>query len=360
MLSILFIVPHRPNRSPSQRFRIEHFIPIFEEKGYKCDYSYLLNEKDDKIFYSKGKVFQKVFLNLKFIVKRLRDFFIVSKYDIVFVQREAIFLGTSLFEYLYSKRAKLIFDFDDAIWLPNVSLHNRKFLWLKNPSKIKKSLRYADYVIVGNSFLADFAYQYNNNVAIIPTTIDTNKYDYKLKKSNEKYVCIGWTGSLTTIEHLKKNLPVLEKLKKKYGDTLKIKVISNKSLDIGFVDFVEFVKWRFDRELEDLIEIDVGIMPLPNNDWSKGKCGLKALQYMSLGIPTVVSPVGVNTEIIKDGVNGFLAETEKEWFDKLSLLIENKELRQQLGKEARKTVERYYSVEANKEKYFEVFKKVLK
>jgi len=119
------------------------------------------------------------------------------------------------------------------------------------------------------------------------------------------------------------------------------------------------IKWSLDTELAEMSEFDIGIMPLPDDEWAKGKCGLKALQYMAMGIPCVASPVGVNTEIIQDGVNGFLAKDEKEWIEKLSLLIKNSELRQRLGKAGRKTVEERYSVKVWAPRYVEIIKKVI-
>jgi glycosyltransferase involved in cell wall biosynthesis len=125
------------------------------------------------------------------------------------------------------------------------------------------------------------------------------------------------------------------------------------------MDSFTFKKWDKDTEIEDLNNIDIGIMPLYNNEWEKGKCGFKGLQYMSLEIPTIMSPVGVNTEIIQDGLNGFLAKTEQEWFGKLAKLIENKELRNKLGKAGKQSILEKYSVEANKHKYLDVFSSVL-
>ncbi len=357
MPSILFIVPHRPDRSPSQRYRFEQYIPYFEAQGYKCHWAFLLNEKDDKIFYANGHFIKKAWLNVKFVIKRIKDVIVSGNYDLVFIQREAIFLGTSVFEYLFSLRTKVIFDFDDAIWLPNVSESNKKFLWLKNPSKVKKALKYADHVIAGNQYLADFAGKYNSAVTIIPTTIDTEKYNPVIKKKDKEYVCIGWTGSLTTVQHLKNIMPVLEKLKREYGNKLKVKVISDNKVTNNFV---EFVKWNPQTEVEDLADIDIGIMPLPDDEWSKGKCGLKALQYMALEIPAVVSPIGVNTEIVKNGVNGFWASSGQEWYNKLRTLIEDSALRTQMGYQARKTVLESYSVNANKDKYIKIFEKLIK
>jgi glycosyltransferase involved in cell wall biosynthesis len=127
----------------------------------------------------------------------------------------------------------------------------------------------------------------------------------------------------------------------------------NKELDIVGIS------WKKENEIEELNEIDIGIMPLPDNEWAKGKCGLKGLQYMALQIPAIMSPVGVNSEIIDDGINGFLASTKDEWVSKLSLLIDSKELRVKLGEEGRKTVIDKYSVLNNRDLYVNYFKSLL-
>ena len=334
-------------------------MDFFESNGWEWELSYLLNEEDDKIFYAHGHFWKKVLLNLNFISHRFKDLKKAKDFDVVFVQREALFLGLSFFERKFAGKSKLVFDFDDAIWLPNVSQSNRKFVWLKNPSKVKSILKYSHAVIAGNNYLADFAKQFNENVTVIPTTIDTDKYSLQEKENATGKICIGWTGSLTTIKHFEGIIPVLKRLKDKFKDKICIKVIADKSIDFGGLE-VEFVKWRAETEVDDLRHIDIGLMPLPDNEWARGKCGLKALQYMALGIPAVVSPVGVNTEIVQDGINGFVANNDKEWVEKLSVLIENPKLRKKLGKEARKTVVKKYSVEANKRKYLEVLQNVIK
>ncbi len=359
MPKILFIAPHRLNRSPSQRYRFEQYLDFFESNGWKWELSYLLNEEDDKIFYAPGHFWKKVLLNLKFILHRYKDLKKAKYFDVIFVQREALFLGLSYFERKFARKSKLVFDFDDAIWLPNVSQSNRKFVWLKNPSKVKSIIKNAHAVIVGNNYLASFARQFNVNVTVIPTTIDTEKYVVTDEKNDKNKICIGWTGSLTTIKHFEGIIPVLKRLKEKFKDKICVRVVADETIDFNGLE-VDFVKWCADTEVEDLRYIDIGLMPLPDDEWARGKCGLKALQYMALGIPAVVSPIGVNTDIVQDGVNGFVAGSDEEWIEKLSILIENFELRKKLGQEARKTVVEKYSVDANKHKYLEVLQKAIK
>ena len=356
---ILFIVHHRVDRSPGQRFRFEQYIKFLEDSGFECHFSNFLDERSDKIFYAQGKLLAKAKVFAKCIAIRLRDCVNANKFDIIFIFREAFMTGNIWFEKAFHhSRAKVVFDFDDAIWLPQVSKNfapNKKLSFLKRPNKTADIIKISDLIIAGNSFLKEYAYQFNKNVVIIPTTIDTKWHlPAKLNPFSNKTI-IGWTGSKTTIDHFDSLLPILVELSKKYSDILEIHIIGDSSYTTNLLSNYVVKPWRFDREIADLNIFDIGIMPLPNDKWSKGKCGLKGLQYMALEIPTVMSPVGVNTEIITHGKNGFLADTKEDWIKYLSLLIEDKDLRIKLGKEGRKTIKERYSVEANKQKYLQAF-----
>lgn len=360
MSKILFITLHRKDRSPGQRFRFEQYLEYLGANGFEYYQSVLLNQKDDRIFYSKGHLLQKIFILVKCFFIRLKDIFRAKRYDIIFIYRDAYFFGGIFFEKLLKlSNAKIIMDFDDSIWINDVSDANKNFAWLKGSNKTPKIIRLSDLVIVGNEYLAGYAKKYNDNVLIIPTTIDTKEYQ-PLKIKKEKYpVCIGWSGSITTIKHFEFALPFLKELKKLYGDKIHIKVIGdgnyrNKDLDIIGQP------WKKETEINDLLDIDIGIMPLPDDEWAKGKCGLKGLQYMALEIPTIMSPVGVNTDIIEQGKNGFLAKEHTEWIACLSKLIDNVELRKQIGLEARKTVEEKYSCNSQKDLYLKTFKNLVK
>ena len=359
MPKVLYIAPHRRNRSPSQRFRFEQYMDYLKEHGFDYHFSYLISESDDRIFYQPGNFINKARIFIKSAYKRWKDVIDenIRHYDIVFIQREAFMTGSSFFERRFKKsKAKIIFDFDDAIWHMDVSQGNRRFSWLKNPGKTVSIIALSDLVFAGNNYLADFARQFNENVVVIPTTLDTAYHTPVYKQGeNKNSVCIGWTGSHTTIKHFELAVPVLKTLKEKYGDKIHFKVIGdgsyrNKELDLSGIG------WNLENEIKELHEIDIGIMPLPDDEWSKGKCGFKALQYMSLEIPPVISPVGVNTEIVSDGANGYLAEGKEEWVEKISLLIDSPQLRKEMGRKARQTVMERYSVESQKENYLKYFK----
>lgn len=348
-MKVLIVCLHAPDRVPGQRFRFEQYLDYLKEQGVDCTYSNLLEEGDYRYFHGKKHYFRKLGLVIKGFFKRLKELKKIKSYDVVLIQREAFMLGTCYFERRYAKRSKIIFDYDDAIWLDLVSGHNRKFRFLKDPDKTKKIIGLSRLVFAGNQFLADYAKQFNENVVIVPTTIDTDTYQ-PAYNSNKEAVCIGWSGSFTTIAHFTTCLDALKIIKIKYGPRVYFKVIGdgryvNEELDIKGQD------WKKETEVKDLQEIDIGIMPLPDDEWSKGKCGLKGLQYMALAIPTIMSPVGVNKDIIADGVNGFLASTTDEWVSQLSRLIDSADLREEVGKKGRETVVEQFSVEANKQLY---------
>lgn len=261
-------------------------------------------------------------------------------------------MGTSFFEIQFSKRSKLVYDFDDSIWINTVSKSNRWFSFLKNANKVGRIIRFSDYVIVGNSYLAEYARQFNENVRIIASTIDTDVYSMK-GTANEKTVVIGWSGSFTTIEHFKIIEPVLLKIKMFYRSRVRFMVIGDESYVNSDLNIIG-VAWNAESEVFDLHKMDIGIMPLPDDEWTRGKCAMKGLQYMGAGIPTVMSPVGVNREVIQDGENGFLAATDEEWFLKLSALIDSIELRKKMAVNGRETIEKKFSVKVNAPFYLKI------
>jgi glycosyltransferase involved in cell wall biosynthesis len=281
-----------------------------------------------------------------------------AQYDLVVIQREAFMTGSTYFErQLKRSGAKMIFDFDDSIWLTDVSDANRRWAFLKDPGKTSRIIAMSDMVFAGNRYLADYARQFNRHVRMVPTTIDTEEYQ-RVPLPNRDDVCIGWSGSMTTVKHFEYAVPFLLRIKDKYGDKVSIKMIGDRRYRHERLG-IQGVSWIKEDELKELSGIDIGIMPLPDDEWSRGKCGLKGLQYMALEIPAVMSPVGVNTEIISDGTNGFLARTEDEWVNKISALVESATLRSKIGKAGRATVEERYSVKSQAQNYLRYFDEVL-
>lgn len=356
MPSVLILCAHRPKRSPSQRYRFEQYLPFLEQQGFHFTFSYLLNEKDDLTFYSQGNFLAKVVILLKSVFIRMKDVFRFKNYDIIFIQRETTFLGSAYFEKRARKSgAYVIFDFDDSIWLADTSPGNKKWEFIKKPAKFFEAVSYASCVIAGNTYLAAKAQEINANTLLIPTTIDTDIHVSKSELRNKGIITIGWSGSISTVKHFETLLPVLIKLKERYKEKLRFKIIGDKNYVNTSLDS-EAIAWSESTEVNELNSFDIGVMPLPDDEWANGKCGLKALSYMACEVPAVLSAVGVNKNIIQTGLNGFLATSQEEWFEMLSKLMEDKELRIRIGKAGRQTVLEKYSVEANKSKYLSVFK----
>jgi glycosyltransferase involved in cell wall biosynthesis len=355
---ILFLAHHRLDRAPGQRYRFEQYFDYFKENNIACELAYLLSEEDDKIMYEKGKIFNKVFIGLKAYRKRFFKLRKLNDYDLVIIFREVIPTRSIFFEKMISRfDIPIIFDFDDAIWIKDVSNVNKKLAWFKNEKKIEQILPLCTHVTCGNKYLQDFAKKFNSNVSIIPSTVDTNHY-VPIKRKGDNKVRIGWVGSHTTIKHFEKILNVLKKIKEKYKETVEFIVIgdenySNKELEI------KVLKWENKKEVELFNSFDIGIMPLPNNEWTMGKCGMKGLLYMSVGIPTVISAVGMNKDIIEDGVDGFLPFGESQWFEVLTKLIDSPELRKKIGAKGREKVVDKYSKESTKDLYLDLYQSLM-
>ena len=349
----LFLVLHRRDRSPGQRYRHEQYITYLEANGFECVFSPLLNKQQDKLFYSSGNYFQKVVIGLRSLAKRWKDARSAKSFDLVYVYRDAFFFGTFIERKIYKSSTPIIYDFDDAIWLQDENPNQGLFNKLKTPDKVPQLISLASTVIVGSQYLANYASTFNKNVTLIPSTVDLVTYQL-IPKEETDTVCIGWTGSFSTLKHFEWIIPALEEIKSRFGDKVKFKLIGvpnyyNEALTL------QGTEWKSKSEVEDLGELDIGIMPLPDNEWTRGKCAMKGIQYMALGIATVMSPVGVNSDIITDGKNGLLAATMDEWIEKLSLLIQDHTLRKTLGDHGRITVTSDFSTKANEDKWLKAF-----
>ena len=358
-MKILFLFPYPLKEAPSQRFRFEQYLGLLEKKGFQNVYQSFWDEQAWKILYKSGHTLKKIIGFLKGITRRYLMLFRLSKIDFVFIHRECLPIGPPVFEWMVAKilKKKVIYDFDDAIWLPNTSQENKSITFLKWHSKVAAICNWSHKVSCGNSFLAHYARQFNKNVIVNPTTIDTATFHnpalYSVKKKSDAAV-IGWTGTQSTLPYIISLVPVLAKLEAKRPGCIRLLIVANKNPQLE-QKFVDFLPWSKETEIEDLMQMDIGVMPLHDDAWSNGKCGFKALQYMSLEIPTLASPVGVNMEIIENGVNGFLCRTENEWIGHLEHLIAHESQRKQLGILGRQKVISSYSVSSNSSNFLGLF-----
>jgi glycosyltransferase involved in cell wall biosynthesis len=356
-MRLLAIVPSIYDLAPSQRYRLEQWEPLLRKNGVELTYAPFESEELHALLYKPGNTGRKLGLVAESIARRFSLMRSVRDYDVVYILREAALLGPAFFErWIHRSGVPMVFDFDDAVFVSYRSPTNGYLSYLKFASKTRSICRMSAHVMAGNSYLAEYARQVNANVTIVPTTIDTEKYAVRTEAHESELPTIGWTGSFSTVQHLDTLRSALQKLAKQ--TKFRLRVIGTPTYKLDGLD-VEAMPWRADTELEDLHAIDIGVMPLPDDAWSKGKCGLKALQFMALGIPTVCSPVGVNTEIIQDGENGFIASSEDEWVEKLGRLVHSAELRRQLGRAGRRTVEAKYSANVQAPRVFELLRSVV-
>jgi glycosyltransferase involved in cell wall biosynthesis len=355
-IKILFLCPYPYDEVASQRFRFEQYFETLRKNNIQLRQKSFYSRWAYKVLYRKKQFILKAAGTIFGFLKRIFHFFYCISFDYIFIHREVTPIGPPVFEWLMAKvlGKKIIYDFDDAIWMPNTSDENSLISGLKWHKKFNSICAWSYKISCCNEFLAEQAGKFNHNIIIIPTTIDTLRFE--IGKTLHRYgdhVVIGWTGTHSTLSYLSPMIDLLKKIIEMHQE-VQFRIICNKTPDWELPN-LQFIEWNKSNEVRDLIGIDIGIMPLPDTDWAMGKCGFKILQYLALEIPAIATPVGVNKEIIVHGKNGFLCTSEKEWLDHLKLLIESKELRQELGKNGRKTVEEYYSLEVNNKSFLDLF-----
>jgi glycosyltransferase involved in cell wall biosynthesis len=356
-MKVLFLMPYPGGQAPSQRFRFEQYTELLSRQGHMLKFQSFTSQADWLSLYSTSNPFTRFLIIIKGVIKRFIVLFSVPFQDFIFIHREVTPLGPPVFEWIIARvfRKKIIYDFDDAIWLTDKE-ESRLEQWLRWRSKVGAICRWSYRVSCGNEYLATYARKFNASVVVNPTTIDTETLHHPARLQQAKHpeqVVIGWTGSHSTIKYLNQLVPVLKNLEQKFPQ-VSFLVIANRNPQLPLQRCV-FLPWRKESEVEDLARIAIGIMPLPDDEWTRGKCGFKALQYMALEIPCVASPVGVNTRIIEHGNTGLLAATPNEWNSCLTALITDNQLRTKIGKAGRKKVKQYYSVTSNASLFMSLF-----
>jgi glycosyltransferase involved in cell wall biosynthesis len=359
-VKILFLT-FGPSIIPSSRTRVYQYLHFFDKDNYVYkiinnfnDNPYVLKNKD-RYFKDKYKYFAILLpalvvifnaLNvIHSIVQITRSVFltIFFGYNILFIQK--VFVPIFILRVLRRCNKTLVFDFDDAIYLQNG--------WFRNKKRFDRMMPYFDLIILEN----DSAQSYINDLCDVDVLkiigpIDTNRY-YPLETNKSCKVVIGWIGSPSTQKYLSSISDVFFDICDKYNDVV-FETIGAGKLEIDGLSVVQR-EWNYNNEIESLNNFDIGIMPLVDDEWSRGKGGYKLLQYMSIGIPCCASPVGVNNKLIIDGINGYLLNTNKDWLNALSMLIENRKMRKEIGLNGRKMAIEQFSFDH----YYPILKKSL-
>ncbi|MDR1990164.1 MAG: glycosyltransferase [Acidobacteriaceae bacterium] len=361
MLRVLALVQKAQGISPGQRFRLEQWAPHLQHRhGIELDFHAFESAALTRVLYAHGRVATKAALIVKDFVRRANILSLARNYDAVVMHRETSMLGPAVYERLLAWAGiPFVLDFDDAIWMPSEGVSaNGVFSKLRFPSKTMTITTLASCVTVGNEYLARWAKQLNGNVHIVPTTINLSMYEVQPESPERDIFTIGWMGSHSTLRHLEEVRHAIER----FGATRRVKMVVvcdvPQTKPFAHVE-TEFVKWSGDREAKDIGGMDVGIMPLPDEPFTRGKCGCKALQYMAAGRPAIVSPVGVNMDIVQHGKNGLLASSDDEWVNAFETLASSRELRRQLANAGRKTVEDRFTAEAAAQKFAQALRSIV-
>lgn len=336
-----------PEQAAVTRYRLVQFVAPLAEHGIELIVRPFLEPQTFADLYKREAALQNALGLLKAAVRRVRDLIEAVNVDLILIQREAMMFGPPVIEWTMTKvlRRPLVLDLDDATYVRYVSpTYGRIASALKWFSKTDDLIAWSSLVICGNRHIADYVSSKGKSKIIIPTVVDLEKFRprSRSKRVDDKIV-VGWIGTHSTFPYLESIFPVLGELARCYKFRLKVIGSGRAKIEIPGVE-VENCEWALEREVEDLQSFDVGLYPIVNDAWAVGKSGFKAIQYMSVGVPYVVSPVGACAEIGEPGVTHLCATTGKQWYDALARLITDEELRRRMGEAGRAHAEKHYAL----------------
>lgn len=356
-IELIAFVPYPPDTTPSQRFRIEQWRGVLDELGIRVRLAPFADLRLMSLLYQSGRAAQKIAGMVTGFVRQARNVATAGRADAILIHRAACLAGPALLERVLTLwRKPILFDFDDAIYLRHTSGANRLFDWLKFPGKTAALCRLSSLVVAGNEYLAAYARRHNPRVVVVPTSIDTDLYAPMEREDWSGRVTIGWTGSATSLTYLETFAPVLRELLRRRD--VEIRVQSNRPPALSGVPVV-WQPWSPETEIQEIRRYHIGIKPMPDDPWARGKCPMKELQYMALGVPAVCSAVGTSVEVIRDGENGFLAANGDQWLEHLTRLVDDAALRKTIGLAGRQTVEERYSMRKCANRFAEALRSVV-
>lgn len=356
--SILFICPYPYDSVGSQRFRHELYFEALSQEGYTIEVSPFWNVADWSLQQQKGKLFLKVLASIIALIRRIFLLFRLRNFDLIYIHREAVVMGPPWFEWCLFTffDIKVVYDFDDAIWLPDRLNEPGWKTYLKWRSKIGYVTSKSDLVLAGNAYLKEFSLKYNDSVMVLPTVVDTDLFNYVYPSQPESLPIIGWTGTHSTLRYLEEIVPQLKQVY--FQNPFRLRVICDVQPDFHFEN-IEYIQWNKESESLDLEGIHLGLMPLPDDAWTRGKCGFKAIQYMAKGIPTLASAVGVNHEILSRPSGGALVYHLSDWESALLQWLNNESKWQEHSLAAREIIEAKYSKKAIQDKFIAAIKELI-
>lgn len=327
-MKVLFLV--QGHKVAASRYRVLQYIPYLNNEGIETAVS----------LYPRSPIELARFLAT------------LPEYDCLFLQRKR-FSGAMLS--LVRKRArKIVYDFDDSVMYRNSTAGSpySKTRMRHFGDMVKAS----DHVIAGNHFLMEQTLPFNTNVTVIPTALNAARYIPKDYGQAKERVTLGWIGDHGSIHYMEKMKPVFEEIGKRHPDA-ELSIVCDIFIDCENIPVIKKT-WSQETEIADLRDMDIGLMPLMNDPWSEGKCGLKILQYFGVAVPAICTPVGMNRDVVKDGLNGFYANSPEDWIEKISVLIKDAPLRKEMGARGRDIVMKGYTIEACAPRFTDIIRNV--
>ena len=353
-MDVLALTPNIVGVAPGQRSSVELWARVLEPHDITLHFSPFETEALRDVLGRPGNSITKSTEMLRAYYNRVLSLKEIEKYDAVLVYREAALVGPAMLERLVARKGMpIIYQLDDPLHVPYRSPINGYFSYLKFFGKVKTICRISKTVIVNSTPIEAFARQYNRNVWKIPSVVDTDSYQYQPHDTNKKKTCVGWSGSNSTTVNLEVVSPVLRALSQR--DDCELRFIGPSAVDLPGVDF-SVQPWSADTEVEDLRQLDVGLVPLADIRWNHWKFFYKVVQYMALGIPPVCTPIGSNVEVIEHGVTGYLADSPAEWLDALERLVTDSVLRSEMSERVAEVARERYSLASNAERIIEAFR----
>lgn len=352
-MQILILCPYPVDTAPSQRLKYEQYLPYLESQGYRISIHPFFSARTYAILYQPGRTLRKACGVASGMLRRLRLLAAVGRADGVYIHLNVCPIGPPWLEWLTCRLARaVVYDIDDMVHLLPTSSVNSPARWLKSSERYFLLMRRARHVITCTPALDQLVRQHNPRTTDISSTINTCTYQPCNPYSNDGELVLGWSGSHSTAPYLHLLDRVLQRLAQRHR--FRLLVMGPAHFELPGVA-LEVVSWSAAVEVATLQRIDIGLYPLPDDDWVQGKSGLKALQYMALGIPVVASAVGCNDRVVSHGRSGFLVHNDDQWLEAFEALIADPDLRRRLGQEGRRVVERTYSVQANRDRYLAIF-----
>ena len=321
---------------------METWARLLAPRGIDIDFLPFASPALTDVLYREGQTVQKAMAMMSCYVDQLARVLRAQRPDVVYIYREAALIGPAIIERLTRRwKAPIIYDIDEPLFVPYASPRNGVLSRLRFQSKIRTLMQMSDHIFAVNRAIGDYAGKLTRRVSIVPMAADTDRYKPGAPLPKDAPLRIGWAGTRTSQKNLDLLTEPLARMNQSHGATLR--VIADEPMTLPGVN-LEFIPWAFEREVAQLQECQIGVVPIQRDEWCEWKFYFKLVQFMSLGLPVVATPIGSNLEIVEDGKNGFFADTPEQWHQRLTQLAGDPELRARLGKAARETVLARYSL----------------